>query len=259
MSLTVTTFTYFCLATGLGRAGPGDHVHAVNPHHSRREHYGHNPPIGIPENPTPYPVWIREIFWLQDAAHTITLPLFIVQFSILSGMAPLHAATAVIATAFSCACTVAADHFDSHRRGFHPRLAFIGWSIMGLLFTLGAWFMLFFPGITAARTRRRSTQGLYTLGVLGLVIGWIAYPIVWFLGTGTNIIGVDAQVIAQGIIDVATQLGVVFFILFTHVHDPEDPVWSFPDWFVNARGGTGPDGRGTYSSVAAGDAGDTTA
>jgi bacteriorhodopsin len=183
----------------------------------------------------------------------------VVQFAVLSGMAPLHALTAVIAAAFSCASTVAADHFNSHRRGFHPRLPFIGWTIMGVLFTLGAWFMLFFPGITAARTRRRSTQGLYTLGVLGLVIGWIAYPVVWFIGTGTNTINVNAQILAQGIIDVATQLGLVFFILFTHVHDPEDPVWSFPDWFVNARAGTGPDGRGAYSNVPAGDNGDTTA
>ncbi|CAK9784385.1 family A G protein-coupled receptor-like protein [Cutaneotrichosporon oleaginosum] len=260
LSLTVTTFTYFCLATGLGRSGPGHHVHhGPPPPHTPPHRHDPHPPIGIPETPAPIDVWVREVFWGQDAAHMITLPLFVIQFAILSGMAPLHALTAAIAAAFSGASTIAADHFTSHRRGFHPRKQFIAWTIMGLLFTLGAWFLLFFPGITAARTRRRSTQGLYTLGMLGLVVGWIAYPIVWFLGTGTNIIGVNVQVIVQGAIDVATQLGLVFFILFTHVHDPEDPVWSFPDWIVNARAGTGPDGRGAYSTVGAGDNADNTA
>lgn len=55
----------------------------------------------------------------------------------------------------------------------------------------------------------------------------------------------------------ATQIGLSFFILFTHVHDPEDPVWSFPDWMVNTRTGVGADGRGQYAAVAAGDSGNT--
>ncbi|BEI86236.1 hypothetical protein CcaverHIS002_0605230 [Cutaneotrichosporon cavernicola] len=259
--LTFTAFTYFCLATGLGI----QHRHHRHRHDQPPHHHDPNPPIGIPEKPAPVEVYFREIFWMQEAAHTVTLPLLIVMFAILSGTAPLHAVTAAISAAFSCASTIAADHFPSRRRSLRPRLAFIGWSVLALLFTLCSWSMLFFPGITAVRTRRRSTQGRYTLGVTGLVIGWIAYPVIWFLGTGTNVLSVNAQIITQGAIDVATQLGLVFFILFTHVHDPEDPVWSFPEWFVNPRACTGPDGRGAYAPVptadtaAQGDNGNTAA
>lgn len=196
------------LATGLGIAGPGRHHHSYGhgPPHPRPHHQVHpyedKPPIGIPENPKPVDIYLREIFWVQDAAHILTLPLYVIQLAILSGVAPVHAATAVVAAGFSSFCTVVADNFSSHHRGFRPRLPFIGWTVIGLLWTLGAWFVLFFPGITAARTRKRSTQGLYALSTIALCIGWIAYPIVWFLGTGTNIIGVNVQVIIQGVIDV---------------------------------------------------------
>lgn len=175
--------------------------HGHMPHHHHRHHHDGKPPIGIPENPAPIDIYVREIFWAQDAAHIFTLPMYVAQLAILSGMSPIHALTAIFASAFSGFCTVAADHFSSHRRGFHPRLPFIGWTVLGLLWTLGAWCILFFPGITAARTRKRSTQGLYALGILMLVLGWFVYPIIWFLGTGVNILGVNAQVIVQGLID----------------------------------------------------------
>lgn len=261
LALTVTALSYFCLATGLGiRGHHRHHRHAQPPHH-----HDPNPPIGIPEKDHPTEVWIREVFWMQDASHMITLPMFIVMFAILSGMAPMWGATAAISAFFSCAAVVAADNFPSHRRGFLPRIQFIGWTVIAILFTSFAWSMLFFPGITAARTRCRSTRGLYSLGIVGLIIGWIAYPIVWTLGTGTNILSVNAQTIAQCVIDVGTQLGLIFFILFTHVQDPEDPVWCFPEWFVVHRAIAGLDGRGAYAPIPGveaanqGDTGDTAA
>ncbi|GMK57332.1 hypothetical protein CspeluHIS016_0401660 [Cutaneotrichosporon spelunceum] len=175
-------------------------------------------------------------------------------------------ALALTVTALSYFCLATGlDNFPSHRRGFLPRIQFIGWTVIAILFTSFAWSMLFFPGITAARTRCRSTRGLYSLGIVGLIIGWIAYPIVWTLGTGTNILSVNAQTIAQCVIDVGTQLGLIFFILFTHVQDPEDPVWCFPEWFVVHRAIAGLDGRGAYAPIPGveaanqGDTGDTAA
>jgi hypothetical protein len=37
-------------------------------------------------------------------------------------------------------------------------------------------------------------------------------------------------------------------LLLIHTHG-EDDGYTFPDWFVNARGGLGGDGRGGYGAV----------
>lgn len=80
---------------------------------------------------------------------------------------------------------------------------------------------------------------------------WVVYAILFTLGEGFNILSVTAEVIALGIVDVAAQLGFVAVLFLLHVHDDEDPTWTFPAWFVENRGGEGGDGRGTYAAVAA--------
>lgn len=246
--------TYFALCTGIGIAGP-QHSHGSHGHNGHHGHNGthHDNPVHIPEKPHPENVYVREVLWLRDAAHIITVPLYVAQLAILSGMPPIHAASAIISAAFASICTVAADRFGMFHKTHWPNLAFTGWVVLGLLWTLASWVMLFFPGITAARTRKRSTQGLVALGIVMLIIGWAAYPIIMFLGTGINLIHANTEVIVLGIVDVIIQLGLTYFILFTHKNDPEDPVWSFPDWFVNPRSGVGSDGRGSYAAVAGGD------
>jgi len=47
----------------------------------------------------------------------------------------------------------------------------------------------------------------------------------------------------------AAQLGFTYFLLLTHVHDDQDPNFTFPAWISEPRGGH--DGRGTYAAVAA--------
>jgi hypothetical protein len=46
----------------------------------------------------------------------------------------------------------------------------------------------------------------------------------------------------------AAKIGFTFMLLLIHVHGDED-TYTFPDWFVNSRGGLGGDGRGGYGAV----------
>jgi bacteriorhodopsin len=51
---------------------------------------------------------------------------------------------------------------------------------------------------------------------------WTAYPIVFGLTEGANKIGVDAEIIAYGVLDVAAKLGFTFMLLFIHTHGDEN-------------------------------------
>ena len=77
---------------------------------------------------------------------------------------------------------------------------------------------------------------------------WAAYPVVFGLTEGANMLSVNTEVIAYAVLDVAAKLGFTFMLLLVHTHG-EDDTYTLPDWFVTHRQGQGADGRGGYGAV----------
>lgn len=69
-----------------------------------------------------------------------------------------------------------------------------GWFIFGCAFMVAVFAALFVDGSKAVERRDSSLLGFYNTTVLGLVVLWTAYPIVWALGEGLNYISSDVEV-----------------------------------------------------------------
>ena len=69
-----------------------------------------------------------------------------------------------------------------------------GWFVIGCFFMVAVFVSLFADGAQAVQRRDSSLLAFYNSTVLGLVVLWTLYPIVWALGEGTNYITSDAEV-----------------------------------------------------------------
>jgi len=127
-----------------------------------------------------------------------------------------------------------------------------GWYAISCVGFLAIWFILITGGRKAAALRQRKTRGLFWLLSGMTLLLWTAYPIIFALTEGANILSVNVEVIAYGVLDVAAKLGFTYMLLLVHTHG-EDDTWILPEWFVEPRYGSGPDGRGGYGAINADD------
>ncbi|KAK9803063.1 hypothetical protein WJX73_005282 [Symbiochloris irregularis] len=89
-----------------------------------------------------------------------------------------------------------------------------GWFALGCFFMIAIFVSLFVDGAKAVAKRDNSLSSFYNSTVLGLVILWTAYPIVWAFGEGTNQISSDVEVYLYAILDVLAKVGWGGFILY---------------------------------------------
>eukprot|EP01024_Parvocaulis_polyphysoides_P001743 TRINITY_DN10498_c0_g1_i3.p1 TRINITY_DN10498_c0_g1~~TRINITY_DN10498_c0_g1_i3.p1 ORF type:complete len:214 (+),score=33.81 TRINITY_DN10498_c0_g1_i3:90-644(+) len=56
----------------------------------------------------------------------------------------------------------------------------------------------------------------YAILLIYLIVLWVGYPIVWGLGTGGNVIGVDIEIILMGILDILAKPMFAVGVLTVH-------------------------------------------
>ncbi|WWC90362.1 uncharacterized protein L201_005295 [Kwoniella dendrophila CBS 6074] len=223
--LIIAMMSYLAMATGLGvtYVPVSYHGAAGSLHHYFRQLY-----------------WARYVDWL------FTTPLLLLSLSSLAGLSPASTLAVIlsdifmIVTGFFSAITPA-----RWAGGERAQWAWFGISSFAFLLI---WGILFTNGLQAAQNRPRNTKGLFTLLSAMTFVLWIGYPIVFGITEGANKVGVDAEIIAYGVLDVAAKLGFTYLLLFLHTHDENGP-WTLPDWWVESPTRHGPDGRGVYGSL----------
>lgn len=72
-----------------------------------------------------------------------------------------------------------------------------GWFIFGCAFMVAVFASLLLDGSKAVERRDSTILSFYNSIVLSLVVLWTAYPIVWALGEGLNLISSDVEVCAH--------------------------------------------------------------
>ncbi|KAL1413489.1 hypothetical protein Q8F55_001263 [Vanrija albida] len=228
LALAAVTVTYFALATGLGstphRHGPHAVAAAFKPHHP-----------GDPHGPPAIDFIIRQVFWGAESVRLVSTPLLVTQLALLSGIAPLAALAAITYDVLAASAALITSTFPGHFKG-RVRGPWAGWFAFTNIWVVALFVTLFIPGVNATRNRTRSVKGQYYLLTVLLFVGYIVQGVIFTLGNGLNILSVDAEIIAAGLVDVTTYLGFTYFLLLVHVHG-EDDSWEFPAWFVEHRVG----------------------
>ncbi|CAD6590220.1 MAG: ion channel activity [Tremellales sp. Tagirdzhanova-0007] len=217
--LTIAMVSYLVMSTGLGISYVSIHDHTVEAatNHLFREVY-----------------YARYIDWL------FTTPLLLLSLAFLAGLSPADTVLVISADVFMIvtglmSTLVPARSTDGERSRWL-------WYGISCAFFLGIWFILLTGGRQAAALRPKKTRGLFNLlGGMTLLL-WTAYPIVFGLTEGANILSVDVEIVAYAVLDVAAKVGFTFLLLIIHSHGDED-TWTLPDWFVEPRHGQGEGGR----------------
>jgi len=225
MVLTIAMVSYFAMATGLGISWIPTKVSGSNPEnlHLFRQVYV-----------------ARYVDWL------FTTPLLLVSLGVLAGLSPASTLLAIFADILMVVTGLFAGIKGSaYNQGEKYKW---GWYTISCIAFLAIWYILIVGGRAATKNRGGKTRGLFWLLNSMTLVLWTAYPIVWALSEGTNIIPVNTEIIAYGVLDVAAKLGFTFILLFLHNHG-EDDGYLFPEWFITPRGGLGGDGRGGYGAV----------
>ncbi|KAK8854499.1 hypothetical protein IAR55_003237 [Kwoniella newhampshirensis] len=228
--LTIAMISYFAMAAGLGISYVPIHNHGVQGslHHLFRQEF-----------------WARYIDWL------FTTPLLLLSLCSLAGLSPATTLAVILTDVAMVVLGLLGSLVDARwKRGEATRWGFFTVSTAAFLIV---WGILFTGGLKAASYRNKNTKGLFTLLSIGTFLVWAAYPVVFALGEGANKIGVDAEVIAYGVLDVIAKVGFTYLLLLIHTHDETGP-WTLPEWWVASPQGYGPDGRGVYGSLGSRDA-----
>jgi len=225
--LTTAMLSYLVMATGMGTAFVPIHNHGAKGSvvHLFREVY-----------------YARYIDWL------ITTPLLLLSLALLAGLSPADTVLVIFFDVFMVVTGLLGGLVNA-RYSTGERARWFYFAISCVAF-LGIWWVLISGGAKAAKQRSKKTRGLYFLLSAMTIVLWTAYPIVFALTEGSNKVGVDAEIIAYGILDVAAKVGFTFLLLGIHTHGDEDS-WILPDWFVDSRAGSGlaREGRGNYGAI----------
>ncbi|KAK4690043.1 hypothetical protein P7C73_g47, partial [Tremellales sp. Uapishka_1] len=226
--LTIAMVSYLVMATGLG-------VSYVPIHEQAKGGTVH---------------FLREVYYARYIDWLFTTPLLLLSLALLAGLSPADTLMVVLADIFMIVTGLFAGVVPS-RLDAGQRSRWLFYAISCIAF-LGIFVTLYQGGRKAAAMRPRKTRGLFWLLSAMTFALWTAYPIVFALTEGANKVGVDAEIIAYGVLDVAAKVGFTFLLLMIHSHG-EEATWTLPEWFVEPRQGTGGDGRGTYGSLRNGD------
>lgn len=189
---------------------------------------------------------LRQVYYARYIDWLFTTPLLLVSLAFLAGLSPSDTVLVIFADVFMIVTGLMSGLVDA-RAGNGERSR---WLVYGIscAFFLGIWFILLTGGVKAASFRPSKTRGLfYLLGGMTLLL-WTGYPIVFGLTEGANLLSVDTEVIAYGVLDVAAKIGFTFLLLIIHSHG-EDDTYILPDWFVEPRKGSGADGMGAYGAI----------
>ncbi|KAJ3080630.1 hypothetical protein HK102_002926, partial [Quaeritorhiza haematococci] len=91
-----------------------------------------------------------------------------------------------------------------------------GWFAMGCIFFLPIVYTLTVEAYEVAVRKSSVHKDVYsTLSVLTIVL-WTAYPIVWALAEGSNILSSDVEIIVYAVLDIAAKSVFGFYLLANH-------------------------------------------
>jgi len=222
--LTIAMVSYLAMSTGMG-------ITYVPIHHQSQGGQVH---------------YLRQVYYARYVDWLFTTPLLLVSLGVLAGLSPSATLLAIAADVFMIVTgTFSALMPSTWDESERYKWAWYAVSCAGFLII---WVTLFQGAQKSAHLRPRKTRGLFYLLAAMTFILWTAYPVVFALTEGANIISVDAEIIVYGVLDVAAKLGFTYMLLLIHTHG-EDDTWILPEWFVEPREGPGSDGRTGYGAI----------
>jgi bacteriorhodopsin len=151
----------------------------------------------------------RQIFWARYIDWALTTPLLLLDLAFLAGMDGASILVAVVADLSMVLLGLFAAYGHGHGQKW-------GYYAMACISYLVIVYQLVISGRRAVRSKDSSTAKLFaSIGGFTLIL-WTLYPIVWALGDGARIWGVDTEIIAYAVLDVLAKPVFGFWLLFAH-------------------------------------------
>ncbi|ORX38160.1 hypothetical protein BD324DRAFT_577895 [Kockovaella imperatae] len=223
--LTIAMVSYLAMATGLGTTFVPIHNHAADASVYK---------------------YFREVYFARYIDWLFTTPLLLLSLAVLAGLSPADTVLVICADVFMIVTGLLGGLVPARwATGERSRWTWFTVSCIGFLVI---WYVLITGGLRASKHRPSKTRGLFVLLSIMTFILWAAYPVVFALTEGANMVSVNTEVIAYAVLDVSAKVGFTYMLLLVHTHG-EDDTWTLPEWFVTHRHGHGSDGRGGYGAI----------
>jgi bacteriorhodopsin len=180
---------------------------------------------------------IREIFWARYVDQAITMPLLLLNLTLLAGVAGADIVVIILAD-IGMVLTSLFAALDDHVR---TKWGFFVFSCLFFLFIL---YSLLNTGRKTAYMRSNNVGRFYASIVIYTTIIWIMYPIAWALAEGTNRLSANQAVLFYAILDILAKPVFVMYFLIAHMSIAESNV-TLPMSWTEPRPAAG--GYGTIS------------
>ncbi|KAI9799894.1 MAG: hypothetical protein M1833_003816 [Piccolia ochrophora] len=151
----------------------------------------------------------RQIFYARYIDWSLTTPLLLLDLAFLAGLNGANIIVAIVADVIMILTGLfAAFGSTSSQKWGYYAIACIAFLVV-----------IFVLAVTGRRTVAARDSKVSTffasISLFTLVI-WTIYPIVWGLGEGAQVIGVDAEIVAYAILDILAKPVFGFWLLLTH-------------------------------------------
>jgi len=197
----ITTFafiSYFAMATGHGVS-----VHKITVRH-QNDH--------VPDTFTEVQ---RQVFWARYVDWSLTMPLILLDLSLLAGLSGAHTLMAVVADVIM----ILTGLFAAFGSDGTPQKW--GWYTIAIISYLVVIWHLAVNGRAQAQAKGQKV-GSFFMAIAGFtLIIWTAYPIVWAIAAGSRRVSVDAEIIIYAVLDLLAKPVFGIWLLLTHARMPE--------------------------------------
>ncbi|KAI9802729.1 MAG: hypothetical protein M1825_002751 [Sarcosagium campestre] len=183
----ITTFaaiSYFAMASGDG------HASAFIGSHKHYDYY-------------------RQVFYARYIDWTLTTPLLLLDLAFLAGLSGANIFVAIIADIIMIITGLFAAFGKTEGQKW-------GYYTIACIAYLVVVYILAVSGRRNAVNRDAKVGTFFTSLALFTFVLWTIYPIVWGLGEGAQVIGVDAEIVSYAILDVLAKPVFGFWLLITH-------------------------------------------
>lgn len=192
----ITTFaflSYFAMATGDG-VNYNKTVETVSHKH------------GLPDTQE---ITYRQVYFARYVDWSVTTPLLLLDLCLLAGLAGANILVAVVADVIM----VLTGLFAAYGTSDGQKWGWYAWSCIAYLTIV---YQVVFNGRGAAQSKDQKTKAFFAALAGFTFVLWTMYPIVWGIADGSQLAGVDAEIICYAILDVLAKPVFGFWLLFTH-------------------------------------------
>ncbi|KAJ3060241.1 hypothetical protein HK102_009604 [Quaeritorhiza haematococci] len=150
----------------------------------------------------------RRIYYARYIDWTFTTPLLLADLGMLAGLG----VEKLLWIAFMDVLMVVTGVFGA----IDATSAKWGWFVFGCVFFVPILYALVVDGNQVAASKSEGHRSVYTtLSILTIVL-WTAYPIVWALAEGTQVLSLDAEIGIYAVLDITAKSIFGFYLLLNH-------------------------------------------